>query len=132
MKATRFEDVRDLLVVKARVWGRNGRMQVALALDTGSAETVIVPEVVDRLGYSPREGVAITRVRSAVSEEQGYTLRVRQFETLGFAITNFPVHVFDLAEGFGIDGLVGLSFLNQFNYEVRSRERLIRVERIVD
>ena len=102
---------------------------VSLAIDTGSSETVLAPDIVDRLGYSPRHGEQITRVRSAVSEEQGYTLRVSQFATLGFTLSDFHVHVFDLAAGHGIDGLVGLSFLNNFNYEVRSREGLIRVER---
>jgi hypothetical protein len=48
--------------------------------------------------------------------------------TLGFTLTDFRIHVFDLAAGHGIDGLIGLSFLNELNYEVRSREGLIRVE----
>jgi hypothetical protein len=33
---------------------------------------------------------------------------------------------------FGIDGLLGLSFLRHFNYAVRSREGRIRVDRIAD
>ena len=59
-------------------------------------------------GSSPRHGEKITRVLSAVSEEQGYTLRVTQFQTLGFTLVDFSVHVFDLAAGYGLDGLVGL------------------------
>jgi hypothetical protein len=37
------------------------------------------------------------------------------------------VHVFDLGHD-DIDGLVGLNFLNQLNYEIRSTERRILVE----
>ena len=48
--------------------------------------------------------------------------------TRGFTLTDFRIHVFDLAAGYGIDGLVGLSFLNNFDYEVRSRAGLIRVD----
>ena len=44
---------------------------------------------------------------------------------LGLAAEDFPVHVFDL--GSDISGLVGLNFLNQVNYEIRSAERRILV-----
>jgi hypothetical protein len=40
------------------------------------------------------------------------------------------VHVHDLPEGIGIDGLLGLSFLRYFNYEVRSQEGRILIDRI--
>jgi hypothetical protein len=39
------------------------------------------------------------------------------------------VHAQDLPEGWGIEGLVGLTFLRQFNYEIRSLEGRILVER---
>ena len=49
-------------------------------------------------------------------------LRVQRFESLGFGFNDFLIHVHDLPAGFGIDGLLGLSFLKRFNYEVRSLE----------
>ncbi|MBK7073617.1 MAG: hypothetical protein IPH44_15060 [Myxococcales bacterium] len=49
-----------------------------------------------------------------------------RFATLGFSHQRFRVHVFDLAEGYGIDGLVGLSFLDHLNYEIRSVESVFR------
>jgi predicted aspartyl protease len=126
---TLFDATRDLIIVEARVWRSLESVPVSLAIDTGSSETVLAPYVVDDLGYSPRDGEKITRVRSAVGDEQGYTLRVTQFAALGFTLPDFRVHVFDLAAGYGIDGLIGLSFLRRFNYEVRSIEGEIRVER---
>jgi len=44
---------------------------------------------------------------------------------LGLSAESFPVHVFDL--GGDVSGLVGLNFLNQLNYEIRSAERRILV-----
>jgi predicted aspartyl protease len=128
---TRFDATRDLIIVEARVWHSLESVPVSLAVDTGSSETVLAPYVVDDLGYSPRDGEQITRVRSAVGDEQGYTLRVTQFNALGFTLPDFRVHVFDLAAGYGIDGLIGLSFLRRFNYEIRSIEGQIRIERAV-
>jgi hypothetical protein len=122
VKVTRFDRETDLIIVPARVWSPRQRARVHLAIDTGSSDTVLAPDIMDELGYSPRDGEQITTVRSAVGKEQGYTLVVKRFSALGFAMTDFRIHVFDLAAGYGIDGLVGLSFLRQFNYEIRSVE----------
>ena len=97
---------------------------------SASIHTVIAASIIDDLGYSPRHGEAITTVRTAVGKEQGYVLRISQFRTLRFTVFDVPVHVFDLPDGFGIDDLVGLSFLRQFNVELRLAEGRLLVDRI--
>ena len=128
MKITSFEPLKDLIVVEAKVWGPRGYADLRLALDTGSAHSVIMPEIMDVLGFNPRDGAVITGVYSAIGKEQGYLIKVPQFSTLGFTLTDFPIHVFDLADRYGIDGVVGLSFLHRYNYTVRSAEGRILVE----
>jgi hypothetical protein len=91
---------------------------------------LIVPDIMDDLGFNPRDGEVITGVYSATGKEQGYMIRVPRFSALGFTVTDFPVHVFDLANRYGIDGLLGLSFMRRFNYEIRSEEGRILVEEI--
>ena len=68
-------------------------------------------------------------LRSAVGREEGYLLRVTRFACLGYQSPNFRVHAHDLPEGWGIEGLIGLSFLKQLNYEIRSVEGRILVRR---
>jgi predicted aspartyl protease len=130
MASTSFDPSGDLIVVAATVSGPLGIAQVRLAVDTGSAATVLVPDVLDELGYSPRDGRGFTTVTTAVGQEQGYLLRVHAIEALGFTEYELPVHVFDLASRIGIDGLIGLNFLERFNYEIRSAEGRIHVQRI--
>jgi len=120
MQITKFDLERDLIIVPARIWGRSGSRMLSLVLDTGSASTVIAPQVVKDIGYDPRDRIALTTVRSALGKEHGYTLKIARFAALGFVFTDFEVNVFDLATGYDIDGLVGLSFLRNFDYEVRS------------
>ena len=79
MKVTRFDPASDLIIVKARIWGPGGKTPASLALDTGSAHTVIAAGLVDDLGYSPRQGEAIATVRTAVGKGQGYLLRISRF-----------------------------------------------------
>jgi predicted aspartyl protease len=130
VKITRFDPVGDLIIVPGRIWGPRGEgPRLNLVLDTGSAETVVIPEVLDELGYSAREGDQITVMRSAVGREQGYLIRVARFACLGFQFSDFQVHAHDLPEGWGIHGLVGLSVLRQFNYEIRSTEGRLLVDR---
>jgi hypothetical protein len=127
VRVRRFDPDDDLIVVTARVFGKHGHRMLKLALDTAASHTHVQPDVVDELGYSPLEGEAITTVRSAVGKEPGYMLRVRRFESLGFGFDDFLIHAHDLPTGFGIDGLLGLSFLRRFNYEIRSKEGRILI-----
>jgi predicted aspartyl protease len=129
MKVTRFSRTRDLIVVPARLWSPRSNKQVWLAVDTGSVDTVIKPGIVDKLHYSVRGGEHIMSIRSALGREQGWTLRVKRFSAFGFVVPEFRIDVFDLATGDDIDGLLGLDFLNALNYEVRSKEGRLRVER---
>jgi predicted aspartyl protease len=125
-----FDSSNKMIVIEAAVWGPGGKAPLTLVLDTGSWQTLIVPDVMDDLGFNPRDGQVITSVYSAVGKEQGYMISVPQFSALGFTVTDFPIHVFDLADQYGIDGLLGLSFLRRYNYHVRSAEGLILVEEI--
>lgn len=129
-RETAFNAAGQLVVVEGNVAGPRGDMPVRLVVDTGSSETLLLPDVIDHLGYSPRDAEIVTGVYSALGKEQGYILRVDCFSALGFEIPDFRVHVFDLADRYRIEGLIGLSFLRRFNYEVRSAEGRILVEKL--
>ncbi len=130
MIVTRFDPAHELILVWATVGASHARSRrLRMALDTGSSETLVVPDVTDELGYGARTGDAITVIRSVVGREQGYMMRVATFSALGFEIPDFRVHVHDLPDGFGIQGILGLSFLRQFDYDVRSIRGELRVAR---
>jgi predicted aspartyl protease len=132
VKTARFDPKGDLIIVEGRVWGPGERQRrpLRLVLDTGAAETIVIPEVLDELGYNPRQGEVITVIRSAVGREEGYLIRVARFACLGHQSNEFRVHAHDLPEGWNIEGLIGLSFLRLFNYEVRSLEGRVLIERV--
>jgi predicted aspartyl protease len=118
----------DLIVVDAVVTGRRGSGLAHLVVDTGAAITTLTPAFVDAVGYGPRDGFVRTSVRTAISNETGYALRVANFGVLGFRTQRFVVHVFEL--GFNdIDGLLGMNFLSRLNIDIRCTERRILAER---
>jgi predicted aspartyl protease len=130
-RATRFETDANLILVTATIAGPRGEAELRLAIDTGATETIIVPGVIEELGYSARDAEVMTHACSTLGSDDGYLLRVVRFATLGFAMADFPIHVFELADHEPFDGLVGLSFLRWFNYQVRSDEGRILVDSIV-
>lgn len=110
--------------------GPRGRLPGRFVLDTGAVFTTMIPELVDLIGYSPRDGVRRTRVHTAVGSEEGYLLHVAELDVLGYSMSSFPVHVFDLGHE-DIDGLLGMNFLCQLNVEIRPAERRIFAEGIL-
>ena len=119
----------ELMIVEAELRGPRSTLPARLVLDTGAAATTLIPEFIEDLGYSARDGVRPKRMHTALSEEEGYTLEVAEFSVLGVTTPNFMIHVFDLGHE-GFDGLLGMNFLRHFNFEVRPDDKKIIVELI--
>jgi predicted aspartyl protease len=126
---TAFELDDDLIIVKSVVSGPLGTTSGRFVLDTGAVMTTMSHELAGLLGYSARDGIRRARVRTAIGSEEGYVLAVADFTALQCPRPGFQVHVFDLGYD-DIDGLLGMNFLGEMNYEVRSTERQILVEAI--
>ena len=128
MNVIRFKPGDKLIIVFVRIFGPLGDRRCRFALDTAATTTLVVPGIVDALGYSPLTADEVSDVVSAVAIEPGYLRRVTRFQALGFEHQNFQVNASDLHEEAGIDGLLGLNFLSSYNYEIRSKEGVIRIE----
>jgi len=126
--ATPFVTIDDLIIVETLVTGPRGTVTGRFVLDTGAAATTMTPERAHLIGYGPRDGFRRTKVHTAIGAEEGYVLRVTEFTVLGFTLTSFPINIFDLGHD-DIDGLLGMNFLSDFNYEIRSSECRILVEK---
>jgi hypothetical protein len=86
-----------LIVVEAEVVGPAGRATEArLVLDTGAAATTLTPRVLEKIGYTRRDGFKRAKVHTAIGEEHGYWIRVAEFTVLGVATPNFALTVFPL------------------------------------
>jgi clan AA aspartic protease (TIGR02281 family) len=96
-------------------------------LDTGAAATTLTPRLVARIGYSRKDGYKDAKVHTAIGEERGYWLHVALLDVLGIATPDFAVTVFPLGHQ-DLDGLIGMNFLRNFNFEVRPEDRMIHLE----
>jgi len=125
---TSFELDGDLIVVDAIAIGPSGKAEVRLVLDTGAVLTTLIPTIAESIGYTSAAQVARSVMRTAAAVEHGYIVRLVQLSTLGFTVPYVHIDVADL--GHGIDGVLGMNFLSDFNFEIRPAERRILVERI--
>lgn len=116
----------DLILIEGIVVGPRGHTPVSLLLDTAASLTTLVPEIAEVLGYTVDDRVARSVVRTAVGEERGYIVRLPTVVMLGIRLRDVHVNIADL--GHGIDGLLGINVLSEFNFEVRYSERRILAE----
>lgn len=102
--------------------------ELLLVIDTGAAATSIEPLILERLGYPSHDAILRTRVPTPAGVQRGHLIRVRRFYALGADLSDFVVQSLALADEYGVDGLLGMNFLERFNFMVRPREREIHLE----
>jgi clan AA aspartic protease (TIGR02281 family) len=127
--STYFARERELIIVDARISGPASATKARLVVDTGASATTLVPELIERIGYTQQDSFKKAKVHTAVREEQGYWIRVAELTVLGVSTPDFALAVFPLGHE-NVDGLIGMNFLRHFNFEIRPAERRIVVELI--
>jgi predicted aspartyl protease len=127
---TSFELDGDLIVVDAVVVGATGRADARLVLDTGAVLTTLTPEIATAIGYSAAASLKPTVTRTAAADERGYLIQLVELATLGVTVPGVHANVAHL--GYGIEGVLGMNFLLDFNLEIRPRQRRIVVEHVAD
>ena len=90
--------------------------------------TTLVPPIAQAIGYSAATSIRPTVMRTAAADEHGYLVQLLELSALGISAPGVHVNVADL--GYGVDGVLGMNFLLDYNIEIRPAERRIFVERI--
>lgn len=90
--------------------------------------TTLVPSIAQAIGYSAATSIRPTVMRTAAADEHGYLVQLLELSALGIRAPGVHVNVADL--GYGVDGVLGMNFLLDYNIEIRPAERRIFVERI--
>lgn len=97
-------------------------------IDTGAAATSIEPAILEALGYSSRDAIMRTRVPTPAGVQRGHLFRVDRFHALGAELSSFVVQALALDAEYGVDGLLGMNFLENYNFTVRPRDGQIHLE----
>ena len=109
----RAKDENNLIVVPAKL----GSEPCLMAVDTGATSMTISPAIVEAMGLSDRLGEEVRMRLVGGIEIKLRKLTIPRMSVFGNEARDVAAVVLEEPD-VGIDGLLGLSFLNRFNYRI--------------
>lgn len=122
----RYRLDKRLIIVPVKLWSPTHFIDAHFVVDTGASHTIVDYRLAESIGYSQKNSTAISRVSSAAGKEEGYHVQLEAIEALGKRIGSFEVACHRLYEQ-GVEGLLGMTFLEQFDFCIFPTQHLIRV-----
>jgi len=111
----RIDKTASIIVLKPLLFGPAGKGRVEMALDTCATFTMIPWDVAERLGYDPVTSATRVAMTTASTIERAPLIVLEKVRVLDVEAKKVAVVVHDLPPKSRVDGLLGLSFLRNFN-----------------
>ena len=102
---------------------------IKMLLDTGATYTTIPWHVAESLGYKPSDSDNWATITTADGVLTVPLFVVNSIEVLGHKIENVTVMIHDLPEISRVDGLLGLSYLRNFDLIIKFKEGILDLEK---
>ena len=103
----------------------DGRVQGLFLLDTGASYCVVAPALARTLALAPTG--SFTTVQTANGPVRAPVVRIRTLELGGTRAHDVQAIVHD-AVGPGLDGVIGLNFLNRYRYSIDPQRRVLGLD----
>lgn len=113
-----FNGHQGLVIVYARLTGPRGTEQARLAVDTGSAFTVIRKSRLSAVGYLTTSYPQNNPLQTANGIVMAALIEVGKFECFAHERFDFPIAVHDVSPNPRLDGVLGLDFLRGHFLEI--------------
>lgn len=88
----------------------NEHTLVRMLLDTGAKYTIVTPEVARRLSLDLESGRSVP-VTTATQLQSARLVNLAQMDLYGLIISDVETAIMNLPTALGVDGLLGISFL---------------------
>jgi predicted aspartyl protease len=120
----------NLLTVQATIGSRQGGnfVRVRLLLDTGSSFTILPVQVLQNLGYDPRNPSRSEEIATGQGRISAPVTNVSWFNCAGQIIEKFDVVAYNIPPNLPIDGLLGMDLLSHFRAIISVGDAEIRYE----
>lgn len=96
-----------------------------MALDTGARVTVITPRLARELGFEPDEMKPTVKVVSTTGSADAAELTLASVSILTAEVMDLRVVCHPLPGALGLDGVLGLNFLDRFNVEINNESQRV-------
>jgi clan AA aspartic protease (TIGR02281 family) len=111
------------LLVEARL---NGQVSGLFLVDTGASYCVITPELAEQLGVAGRAGADPIALLTPAGKIEAHMTSLRSVEVARARAGHVPTVIYPAVEA-PLSGILGLSFLRQFEFSVDTRRRVLRL-----
>ena len=105
----------SLLLVYAELKGPRGRTMLRLALDTGASYTMLPPEKLVTVGYTPHTATRTLEILTASGSEWTPLITITSLRFLGCEVKPLEVVSHTLPPTSPVEGLLGLNALQHFS-----------------
>lgn len=124
-------DIRQsVIIVKVEAFGKKGSRILDLIFDTGATYTMIPWKVAESLGYDPALSRKRTSIVTASTTETVPLITIKALSTLGHKVDEVEVACHDLPPKSRVDGLLGLSFLKNFDINLYFKRGFLEIKEV--
>jgi len=122
-------DTRDpVVVIKVECFGEKGSRILDLIFDTGSTYTMLPWKVAESLGYDPALSLKRVSILTASTTETVPLITIKSMVALGYKLEHVDVVCHDLPPKSRVDGLLGLSFLKNFDIDLYFKKGILEIK----
>ena len=124
-----FDPESPVIVITSTLTGINGKKKkIDMALDTGATYTMIPWDIAEVLGYKP--GLSKKRVEliTASGVERSPLITLNSISILKKKAKGVKTIVHDLPQKSYVDGLLGLSYLRNFEVKLNFKNGILEID----
>ena len=116
----------SLVVLWVSIHGPNGSTLERLALDTGATFVTVPTDAAIELGYEIDRPISTISVATASGVVEAPMIELDSVETLGARSDHVRAICLDMPAGLRFRGLLGMSFLRNFDIDLHLRSGALR------
>ncbi len=116
-----------IIVLKVNLTGKTGEYTIDMALDTGATYVMIPWCVAEHLGYEPAVSPERINITTASTTVKVPLITVGAIGIGDMTVKNIKVVVHDLPHKSRVDGLLGLSYLRNFDVFLKFKSNKLTI-----
>ena len=124
----KFDLSASVIVIEPELEGEDVSEIIKMALDTGATYTMVPWKVARVLGLKPELSERRIDIITASGVESVPLVSLKSIRLFDKKVSNIDVVVHDLPPKSYVDGLLGLSFLRNFDFRINFREGYLELE----
>jgi clan AA aspartic protease (TIGR02281 family) len=128
MPSLKFNPRDSVIVVETKIWGPKRVATVRLVFDTGASLVILPWKLATGLGLKIDQ-TKVIQTTTASTVESAPLITVPRMSILGEEVKKVNALVKDLPPEAGVDGLLGLSFIKNFQVHIDFNSGILSLDR---